>query len=348
MAKIKIMHLLESNRFSGAENVVCQIIDLCQPDDKYEFYYCSSDGPIRDTLIKRKINYIGLKKFSVSEIRRAIETINPDIIHAHDMRASFMASLLSGKRKLIMTIHNNAPENANRNVKTILFNWASKKASHVFWVSESAFNDYYYIDNIRNKSSVLYNIIDIPSLYRKANEDQNNYDYDILFLGRLTTQKDPHRLLSIFRKIADILPQVKLAIAGTGPMEEEIKKEANELDLTKNLKFLGFIDNPYKVLKSSSLMIMTSRWEGTPMSSLEAMALGVPIVSTPTDGLKQVVIDGKTGFLSNDDKRIIDACVKLIQDTALRENLSKNSIARAKELMDPDFFRDEIEKVYDE
>lgn len=348
MSKIKVMHLLKSDKFSGAENVVCQIIDLCKDDGKYDFIYCSSEGPIRDTLTEKKINFFGLNKVSIRNVKNAISVINPDIIHAHDMGASFLASLVCGKRKLIITIHNNAPENAKKNIKTLLFNFATRKASHIFWVSDSAYNDYYFINKVREKSSVLYNIIDIPKLYYRASQDSNDYNYDILFLGRITFQKNPQRLLEVFRALSNEYPDVRLAIAGTGEMEEEIKSEAYEMGLINKIDFLGFVDNPYKLLKTSKIMIMTSRWEGTPMSALEAMALGVPIVSTPTDGLKKVVIDGETGYLSDDNKVIINKCITIIKDPLLRKKLSTASINRAKELMDTEFFKREIEKAYDE
>lgn len=68
------------------------------------------------------------------------------------------------------------------------------------------------------------------------------------------------------------------------------------------LIFGGFRKNPYKILKNSQVMIMTSRWEGLGMCALEAMALGVPVVSTPTGGLCEIIEDGKNGFLRRSNK----------------------------------------------
>ena len=61
---MKVLHLLQSDRFSGAENVVCQIIGMMKNEPNIEMVYCSSDGPIRDALAERKIKFVPLEKFS--------------------------------------------------------------------------------------------------------------------------------------------------------------------------------------------------------------------------------------------------------------------------------------------
>ena len=92
MSKIKVVHLLQSPRFSGAENVVCQIIRMFQRDETIEMIYCSPNGPIKEALVERKINFLPITDLTVKEVRRMIREVNPDIIHAHDMRASFVAA----------------------------------------------------------------------------------------------------------------------------------------------------------------------------------------------------------------------------------------------------------------
>ena len=177
--------------------------------------------------------------------------------------------------------------------------------------------------------------------------DNNNYDYDIVYLGRITEPKNPLRLMKICKGIVDQLPSVKIAVIGTGDLEDVTHKEAERLELESNVTFLGFQSNPYKILHDSKLMIMTSLWEGTPMCVLEAMSLGVPVVSTPTDGVKIVVDNGKTGYLSNDDKEIVNYCKAIINNNELRKIMAKESISRAKKLMDKVYYSNRILKAYD-
>ena len=340
-----VLHILPSNSFSGAENVVCQIIKMFSGSD-YKMYYCSPDGRIRDALEENIIDFLPLREFSVKELKRIISETKPDIIHAHDMRAGFYVSLACGKIPFVSHVHNNNFDSRGLSLKSLLFYHAAKKAKHIFWVSESSFEGYKFHDRFKDKSSVLYNVIDKAALIKKMETDTGEYDFDIAYVGRLTEPKDPIRLMNVFAEIIKMAPDVKIAVAGTGDMAEQTKSFAKQLSITENVKFLGFMSNPYKLLYSSKLMIMTSRWEGTPMCALEAMALGVPIVSTPTDGLCELVDDGKTGFLSSDDAVLAEKCTDIIKNAGLRQTLSENTLKKADELLLIPAYKAALDEVY--
>ena len=347
MSKIKIMHLLQSNRFSGAENVVCQIINMMGSYDDKEMAYCSRDGQIREVLNERNIKFLPISNLTVKEVKRIIKEYKPDLIHAHDMRAGFIGALACGNIPIISHIHNNNFDSRGISLKSIAYLYAALKAKHIFWVSDSSYEGYYFHNLFKKKSEVLYNIISIDNLYSKMALDNNNYDYDIVYLGRITEQKNPLRLMKICKEIVDQLPSVKIAVIGTGDLEGDTHKEAERLQLGSNVTFLGFQSNPYKVLHDSKLMIMTSLWEGTPMCVLEAMSLGVPVVSTPTDGVKIVVDNGKTGYLDETDEGLVNSCKTILTDTMLRENMADASIKRAKELMDVEKYKKRIKNAYE-
>ena len=336
---------MPSNSFSGAENVVCQIIKMFSGSD-YKMYYCSPDGRIRDALEENNIDFLPLREFSVKELKRIISETKPDIIHAHDMRAGFYVSLACGKIPFVSHVHNNNFDSRGLSLKSLLFYHAAKKAKHIFWVSESSFEGYKFHDRFKDKSSVLYNVIDKAALIKKMETDTGEYDFDIAYVGRLTEPKDPIRLMNVFAEIIKMAPDVKIAVAGTGDMAEQTESFAKQLSITDNVKFLGFMSNPYKLLYSSKLMIMTSRWEGTPMCALEAMALGVPIVSTPTDGLCELVNDGKTGFLSSDDAVLAEKCTDIIKNAGLRQTLSENTLKKADELLLIPAYKAALDEVY--
>ena len=309
-------------------------------------YYCSPDGRIRDALEENNIDFLPLREFSVKELKRIISETKPDIIHAHDMRAGFYVSLACGKIPFVSHVHNNNFDSRGLSLKSLLFYHAAKKAKHIFWVSESSFEGYKFHDRFKDKSSVLYNVIDKAALIKKMETDTGEYDFDIAYVGRLTEPKDPIRLMNVFAEIIKMAPDVKIAVAGTGDMAEQTESFAKQLSITDNVKFLGFMSNPYKLLYSSKLMIMTSRWEGTPMCALEAMALGVPIVSTPTDGLCELVDDGKTGFLSSDDAVLAEKCTDIIKNAGLRQTLSENTLKKADELLLIPAYKAALDEVY--
>lgn len=343
---MKILHILFSKHYSGAENVVCQIVSMFKLYPDVQMIYCSPDGPIRQALEERDVPYYMMNGFSPSEIRKAILRVKPDVIHVHDMKAAVVTALVSGKIPLISHIHNNNFDSRKINIKSILFWLVSSKFSRVFWVSKSSFEGYRFHKNLRKKSTVLYNIIDANELRKKAKSDTKDYNYDIAYVGRLTPQKNPQRLMGVIRGIVSKNPKVKVAVVGTGDLEDETRSLAEEYGLGDNVDFLGFQSNPYKLLQDAKLMLMTSRWEGTPMCALEAMALGVPIVSTPTDGLCELVDNGVTGYLCDEDDGLVEGCLEIINDNGKRNEMSAATRNKAAIMMDTDAYRASVAEAY--
>ncbi len=343
---MKVLHVLQSDRFSGAENVVCQMIKMFDRDKDIQMVYCSRDGQIRGEVEKQGICFVPIKELSVSELKRVIQSEKPDLIHAHDMRAGFITACSCGSIPFVSHIHVNALDSQGLSAKAIAYRFAARKAKHIFWVSDSAFESYRFHNSLREKSSVLYNVIDIEALYRKMDTDRQSYDYDIVYLGRLTAQKNPQRLIRVLKQALELKPDLKIAVIGTGELEAETKQLASDLRMNDKVTFLGFQTNPLKILHDAKVMIMTSQWEGTPMCSLEAMALGVPIVATPVDGLKNVVINGETGVLSDDDSKLAAELVRIASDPHIHDSMSDKAKALSKKMNDLETYRSAILKGY--
>ena len=194
---IRVLHILYSNSFSGAENVVCQIIRMFENNERYEMVYCSPDGEIRRALEQRGVSFVPVKSIAPVELRKIIKKVNPTVIHAHDMRASLMASLSCGNIPLVSHIHNNSFDSRHFTPKALLYYFAASKAKHIVWVSNSAFNGYYYHDKFASKSSILQNVIDVEDLLIKAKTAERQDVYDAVYLGRLTYPKNPERLIAV-------------------------------------------------------------------------------------------------------------------------------------------------------
>lgn len=343
---MKVLHLLSTSKFSGAENVACQIIKMISNDDRFDMVYCSPDGDIKNTLIEKGIKFRPLHSLSVSNVKKAIQEQNPDIIHAHDMKASFIAALACGKIPLVSHIHNNAYNSRGVSLKSIAYTFAGFKAKHIFWVSDTSFSGYFFHNMFKSKSSILYNIIDVDALIENMKKDNTEYDYDIIYVGRLTYPKNPQRLLKVLKQAIGKKPDLKIAIIGSGELENETIKLAKELGIDSNIFFGGFQKNPLKMMHDSKVMIMTSRWEGTPMCALEGMALGLPLVSTPVDGLKKLVKNGETGYLSDCDDELSKRIVSIVENNDLHQKLSENSRQASQVINDKKVYIDELRKVY--
>ncbi len=345
MAK-KVLHILSDVFFSGAENMVCQIVDMFRGE--YDMVYVSPDGPIRQALEARNVAYRPIAAVTPKEIRRVISEEQPDIVHAHDMKASFAAALACGKTPLVSHIHNNGFDSRKVSPKTLAYLLVSGKFRHIFWVSPSAMKSFRFYGAVKQKSSVLRNVIRMDALRQKAAEAENQTPYDILFLGRMSEPKNPLRLVKVLNLVHNRYPQLRAAIVGKGDMEPQVCEAIAESGAGGYIHLLGYQENGYGLLEHAKLMIMTSLWEGTPMCALEAMALGVPIVSTPVDGLCDLVEPGKTGYLEDRDEALADRCTQIILDDGLRAELSRNTLKKADIILNLETYKKELRKVYEQ
>lgn len=342
---MKVLHVLNSRIYSGAEKVVCQIIKAFRGE--VEMVYCSPDSEIvRKMLKEQDVTFVPMENMSTGELKRVIGQVQPDLIHAHDMRASFFAALCCGKIPLVSHIHNNAYDARGLSPKTVAYLLAGCKAKHILWVSNSSFEGYAFHKLFGKKSSVLYNIIDTEQILEKKAADENSYDYDLIYVGRLTYQKDPQRLMRLCAALKARKPDVKVAIVGTGELEEEVKALCEELGIGENVQFLGFQSNPIKMVHDSKAMILTSRWEGTPMCALEAMALGTPVVSTPSDGMKDLIQDGVNGYLTDDDNVMVEKILKIAREPEHRRMLSENTKKKFAVINDAPKYKEAIYACY--
>ena len=336
---MRVLHVLYSDIYTGAEKVAAQIIKAFE--GKVEMAYASLDSrQVWDILDAQGIRHYGFQELTPGTLKKIIREFKPDVIHAHDMRTSFVAALCCGSIPLISHIHNNAYDSRGLSVKSIAYLVGGFKAKKILWVSQSSYEGYFFHKLFAKKSSVLYNIIDAQQIYDMKERDPNSYDYDVLYLGRLTFQKDPQRLMRLSALLKQKKDDIKIAVVGAGELEEETRALCEELGLKGNVHFLGFQKNPIKMVHDAKTMILTSRWEGTPMCALEAMALGTPVVSTPTDGMKDITEHGVNGYLCDSDEALAECILKIVNDPAHRAALGEKAKA--------DFSRMNDEKKYNE
>ena len=344
---MKILHVLNSRIYSGAEKVVCQIIHAFENREDMQMVYCSPESQIvRDMLQEQNVTYLSVPSLTPQALSTVLREQKPDLIHAHDMRAGFVSALCCGKIPLISHIHNNAYDARGLSAKSVAYLLAARKARHILWVSASSYEGYVFHKLFEKKSSVLYNIIDQKAIFEKKEQDANVYDFDLIYVGRLTYQKDPQRLMRLCAQLKGKRPGLKAAVVGTGELEEETKQLCRELGLEENVTFLGFQSNPIKMIHDSRILVLTSRWEGTPMCALEAMALGTPVVSTPSDGMRDLIDQGVTGYLCQEDRELEESILKILEHPEHRRALSQQGKEKFARINDEDQYYRAIAACY--
>ena len=343
---LKVLHLISTSLFSGAENVACQIINLFKDESSYDMRYCAVIGKNKEALEIRKIPVLKLDKFNIHDIKKAIKEYNPDIIHAHDPKSTIASVISSRGKKIIAHIHSNHRYMRKISIKSCIFHfYIEKRTSDIIWVSDSALNEYIFNkkNNKKINSIVLRNVVNPNELKDIAINDKNKYSFDLVFLGRMEDVKNPLRFIDIMSQIQNNKRDIKVAMIGDGSLMNEVKTKVNELGLEKNTTIFGNLINPYKILLSSKILVITSRYEGTPMNALESIACGIPIVSTPVDGLLEII---NKKYLCSTDKDFIKIITMLLNDNGLYNKYNIDLITINNRINDVSIYKRKITELY--
>ena len=343
---LRVMHLISTDVFSGAENVACQIINLFKDNQEYIMTYCTVIGKNKEALECRGINTTELDRFNLKSIKKACSSFKPNIIHAHDPKAAIAAVLTNNKQNIISHIHSNHRYMRKITLKSLIYHfYIEKHIIGIIWVSNSARDEYVFAKNIPKTlpSYVIQNVVDGNQLKSIAKTDKNNYNFDIIFLGRLEDVKDPLRFVKLIEKIKQH-QEIKVAMVGDGSLRSQVEEEINKLSLNKNIVLFGNQVNPYKILLNSKILVITSKYEGMPMNALEAIACNIPVVSTPVDGLLDI-IDRK--YLCKTDQDFVETILKILNREEVRKHYKNELFVLDKKLNNTVDFSNSISRLYD-
>ena len=177
------------------------------------------------------------------------------------------------------------------------------KSDCVTSVSQSLKNDTVRLFDIRNDIQVVYNFIDMKRYAQKFTDCQRDlmakpHERIITHISNMRPVKRIPDVVAIFNEIQKEIPS-KLLLVGDGPDRERAERQCRELDIKDKVLFLGNSEEIDKILCFTDLFLLPSETESFGLAALEAMANGVPVISSNTGGIPEVNIDGISGFLSN-------------------------------------------------
>ncbi|HWA94530.1 MAG TPA: glycosyltransferase [Terracidiphilus sp.] len=267
-------------------------------------------------------------------LRKWIRAEMPDVLHAHLPHAVWMARwvrLLAPVRVVVDTIHTSAigPQSRRRGYRCS--NWLTDQTTAVSRDAASAYSTAGIV--WEKKLTVVPNAVDVAEwnanpIVRAGMRREHGIENKFLWFasGRLEAVKDYSTLLHAFSMVD---PQSILIIAGDGVLRDGLERLAGQLGIHMRVKFLGFIENPMLWMQSADGFVQTSRWEGLPMSVLEAGACALPTVATNVAGTRELIVPGQTGLLVEaGNVRAIAAAMQRMMNMNTAERAAMGECAR--------------------
>jgi len=334
---VNVLHLASGDLWAGGEVVVYQIIKGFRRLDN-----CTITAVfLNDGQLAREVQALGVKVFIVDEetnsfffilktLRRIVRNISPDVIHSHRYKENLL-SYLSAKGyrdiKLISTQHG-LPEKLegcqsfkSRMISSLNFKLLSRCFHSTVAVSEEMKDSMVANHGFDpEKITVIHNGISMPACIPYLQKERTV----IGSAGRLFPVKGFDLLVDIAARVNKKNDTVDFILAGEGPMKQKLAEKIDRLGLKKQFTLLGHVNDMASFYKELDIYINCSLHEGIPMSVLEAMSYGLPVIAPKVGGFPEIVIDGKQGFLLDDrDPEVFaDKCIVLCHDAVLRAKMS--------------------------
>lgn len=199
---------------------------------------------------------------------------------------------------------------------------------------------------VQKKAVILPNSLN-PAFIREVYEGER--DKQIVAVGRVDANKNHLMIMKAFAALADQYPDYELVIYGEGELRQALLRQAAEMGLQERIHLPGSISDVAGAIYKASVFVLASNSEGMPNTLIEAMALGIPCISTdcPCGGPRDLMEDGENGILTEVDnaEKLTENLQKIISDKEFAEKLSKNA-SKIKEKLNPDLINSKWEEYF--
>lgn len=222
------------------------------------------------------------------------------VIHTHGFKALFYSYMIFSPHPLIHTHHGNTGHTLKVRIYEHLATKLMKKCRHVIAVSENMKNELLIILKPYNRISIVENMLSLKNaseIREKRNIcKKNNSIIQLVFIGRLSPEKGLMPFLHYFNSFKD-KNKFRLDVLGDGPELKEIKNFIASNDLKHLITLNGFIIDPTEFLINSDLLVMPSLKEGLPMTLIEAVSVGLPVLANNVGAVSTLVKNNFNGIL---------------------------------------------------
>jgi glycosyltransferase involved in cell wall biosynthesis len=338
---MKICFIITRSENCGGANVyVRELAKLFIEKGDNAIILAGENGPFFDELSKLNIPFMKMNNLirpihpltdslAFFEIRKTLKKINPDIVSTNSSKAGLIGRLAAKSLKLPVTFtahgwafSEGIPE-AKRKIYILIERFAAKFCDKIITVSE-------YDRNLAIKEGICnqHKLVTIhngmPDISESFIAHPDKSLPTITMIARFQEQKDHRTLLRALAGLKEL--EWQLNLVGDGPLKSKMEELALNLHIKEKCSFLGNRNDVPAILSKTQIFVLISNWEGFPISILEAMRSGLPVIASDVGGVKEALIHDKTGYLvgKNDSDELKTYLSLLIQSSSKRKLMGIN------------------------
>ena len=340
-ADVFLMNLLTSfSKDKETEFILITLYDLV--DDSFKKQIVENNIPIYYCHKKGKIDIASSFRF-----KKIIKDFNPDIINMHlSVLVNYRIAFGYRKRKwaLVKTYHSIPGQDLNK-INIYLEKKYYRKNMLSFIGISSSITEMSQKIFPNAKIATIFNGIPL----REKLDVNKDMEYDFVIVASLEPVKNHLLLFNAIKALTLKYPNIKLAVVGDGSKREEYTHFVENENLNNNIFFLGSVSDPGVVLEKSCCFVLSSTREGNPISVLEAMSYGLPIIAPNVGGIPDIVTDNENGYLfeTNNVQDLIGKMTSILENKTNLELFSNKNLERIK-AFSIDKTKDEYKKFFNE
>jgi len=349
MAKTNVLHIIDTLGIGGAEKVMIGAVNNL-PDFQHHVVYLKGSVALSNQIpvscrIKKLAYQDKIDIFHCAlQLRRYIRRHNIKIVHSHLFMATLIARMACpGNVKLITTIHSLPSKNyfAGRPLARLMEKITYRKRHHIIAICREVLNDYNSCIGIKGPYTVLYNYVE--DVYHAENYQKTNLreTFRLVAVGNLKPAKNYPYLIEAFKQMPK---NIQLDIFGSGPLHHELQSQIEEHDL--NIRLCGTREDIYNVLPKYDAFIMSSVYEGQPISLLEAMACGVPAILSDIPVLREATNDHAIFYDLNDVNDLVNKVTAIAKGEIDLEPFAQAGFERVKKIADKENYMNRLRNLY--
>lgn len=352
-ADVKILQVINNLDIGGAESLLRDYVLHSGRNENVVVTLVSNDSFITKALEEKKVRVVNLdlkNKYrffaALRGINRVIRKENPDIVHGHLFPPQYYLAFLKifhRRIPFLFTEHSTNNKRRERKLFLPLEKWSYGAFDRIISIGEVTKAE---LEKIHSgpENVVVYGGIDSKRYMKERHEI-----YDFILVGSLRgNEKGVDIFLSALAMMKDSFQ--KAVILGDGVLRGELTAMRDDLGLRDKVDFLGNVANVEDYLSQAKVFVLPSRFEGLPISIMEAMFAKTPIIASRVGGIPEIVPDRECAYLFpvEDANALKEAMLRLLQDQPLRESLAENAFERAAGTFTLDAYTRRMDDLYDE